>query len=131
MEMGVKFRSDLAGVITAIRFYIGSLNTGTHVAHLCDSSGGLLATATFVSETATGWQQVNFSTPVQIAPNTTYVASYFAPHGGYSYSSAYFATSGVVNEPLDALSDPAAGGNGVYVYSSNGGFPSKSFNATN
>ena len=27
----------------------------------------------------TGWQQVNFASPVQIQPNTTYVASYFAP----------------------------------------------------
>ena len=30
-EVGVKFRSDVAGTITGIRFYKGSTNTGTHV----------------------------------------------------------------------------------------------------
>ena len=40
--------------------------------------------ATFSSESASGWQQVNFSTPVDVFPNTTYVASYFAPEGHYS-----------------------------------------------
>src|SRR5262249_38363641 len=34
IEVGVKFRSDLAGFITAIRFYKGTLNTGAHVGHL-------------------------------------------------------------------------------------------------
>src|SRR5262249_54368607 len=31
VEVGVKFRSDVAGYITGIRFYKGSTNTGTHV----------------------------------------------------------------------------------------------------
>ena len=34
-----------------------------------------LATGTFTSETATGWQQVNFATPVMLPANTTYTAS--------------------------------------------------------
>ena len=38
--------------------------TGTHVGHLWDAAGDLLATATFSGETASGWQQVNFATPV-------------------------------------------------------------------
>ena len=37
VELGVKFRSDVAGSITGIRFYKGSGNTGTHVAHLWSS----------------------------------------------------------------------------------------------
>ena len=36
----------------------------------------LLATATFTSETATGWQQVTFANPVAIAADTVYVAAY-------------------------------------------------------
>ena len=47
-------------------------------------SGQLLARATFTGETASGWQQVTFSSPVIVNPNTTYVASYFAPAGHYS-----------------------------------------------
>ena len=41
-----------------------------------DHHGQLLASAPFTNETASGWQQVNFPAPVNIAANTTYVASY-------------------------------------------------------
>ena len=64
---------------------------GTHVGHLWTSTGTLLATATFTGETASGWQQVNFATPVAITANTTYVASYHAPNGHYSATDDYFA----------------------------------------
>ncbi len=79
VELGVKFRSDAAGYITGIRFYKASANTGTHVGNLWSSTGTRLATATFTGESASGWQQVNFSTPVAITSNTVYVASYFCP----------------------------------------------------
>ena len=81
--LGTKFRSDLPGYITGARFYKGSLNTGTHVATLWTNTGSQLATATFSGETASGWQQVSFATPVPIAANTTYVISYLAPKGHY------------------------------------------------
>ena len=71
----------MAGTITGIRFYKGAGNVGTHIGSLWNSSGALLASATFANETANGWQQVNFSTPVPISPNTTYVAGYLAPTG--------------------------------------------------
>ncbi|MGQ0433019.1 MAG: N,N-dimethylformamidase beta subunit family domain-containing protein, partial [Microthrixaceae bacterium] len=54
VELGVKFRADLDGTITGIRFYKGSTNTGTHVGSLWTSTGTLLAQATFTGETATG-----------------------------------------------------------------------------
>jgi Domain of unknown function (DUF4082) len=73
VELGVKFRIDVAGFITGVRFYKGSANIGTHVGNLWTSAGQLLASATFVNETASGWQQVNFATPVAIAANTIYV----------------------------------------------------------
>ncbi len=47
VELGVKFRSDVAGQITGIRFYKGSGNTGTHVGHLWTSSGTSLGSVTF------------------------------------------------------------------------------------
>ena len=75
VELGVKFESSVAGYITGIRFYKGSGNTGTHVGYLWSNTGTLLATATFTNETASGWQQVNFSTPVGIAAGTIYIAS--------------------------------------------------------
>ena len=131
IEVGVKFQSDLAGYINGIRFYKGPGNGGTHIGNLWDSTGQLLATAVFASETETGWQQVDFATPVAIAANTTYVASYYAPTGNYSYDSNYFTTSGVVNPPLRALANGADGGNGVYNYAAASTFPTQSFNASN
>jgi hypothetical protein len=82
VELGVKFHASEAGYILGVRFYKGSADTGTHIGNLWTSAGSLLATATFTNETASGWQQVNFATPVAISANTTYVASYFAPVGG-------------------------------------------------
>jgi|GEM_PF-2978975 len=128
--VGVKFRSEVAGSVTGIRFYKASTNTGTHLGSLWSSTGTLLASATFAGETGSGWQQVNFSTPVSIAANTTYIASYLAPRGHYSDTSSGFASSGVSNPPLTALASPTSP-NGVYVYSAGNAFPSNSFKATN
>ena len=114
-ELGVIFRSDVAGKINSVRFYKAAANTGTHVANLWSQSGQLLATATFRNETTSGWQQVNFSTPVSIAANTTYVASYHSKHGHYSMALNYFAGRSVDNAPLHVPADGAFGGNGVYI----------------
>ena len=128
-ELGVKFESAVPGYIVGIRFYKGSSNTGTHVGHLWSSTGTLLDSATFTNETATGWQQVSFASPVAIAADTVYIASYYAPSGDYAASGGYFASSGYSSGPLTALSNAAAGGNGVYFDGS--GFPTSSYNATN
>src|SRR5262249_45073889 len=128
-ELGVKFRSDIAGYVTGIRFYKGAGNTGSHVGHLWSAGGALLAAGPLTGETASGWQQANFSNPVAIQANTTYVASYFAPVGQYAYDSAYFASAGTDSGVLHALSNAVAGGNGVYVGGS--AFPTNSFNSTN
>src|SRR5205085_10772509 len=60
LELGVKFKTDVAGGITGIRFYKGDLNTGTHLGNLWTSTGQLLGSATFSNETASGWQTVTF-----------------------------------------------------------------------
>jgi hypothetical protein len=131
VEAGVKFRSDVAGNIIGIRFYKASTNTGTHVGNLWSSSGTRLATATFTGETASGWQQVNFATPVAITANTVYVASYHTNVGHYGIDEYYFATVGVDNPPLHALADGVSGGNGVYRYGSTSTFPNQSWHAFN
>ena len=131
VELGVKFRSDVAGNIIGIRFHKAATNTGTHVANLWNSSGTKLATATFTGETASGWQQVNFATPVAIAANTVYIASYHANNGHYGCDVNYFSSLGVDNAPLHALADGASGGNGVYAYGSSSTFPNQTWNAAN
>lgn len=126
VELGLKFRSDVSGYITGIRFYKASTNTGTHIGTLWSSSGQKLATATFANETASGWQQVNFSTPVAISANTTYVASYHVNTGHYSFNSGYFAGRTVTNPPLTALAD-----GGVYSYGSSVVFPNQTYQSGN
>ena len=131
MELGVKFRSDVAGTITGIRFYKASTNTGTHVGTLWSSTGTNLATVTFTGETGSGWQQMLFSSPVAITANTVYVASYHANTGHYSADVNYFATTGVDNPPLHALANGVSGGNGVFAYGTTPAFPTQTWNAAN
>ncbi|MFL6127503.1 MAG: DUF4082 domain-containing protein [Mycobacteriales bacterium] len=130
VEVGVKFRADVAGQVTALRFYKGAGNTGTHVGHLWSATGTALATATFIGETAGGWQQVNLTSPVSVAADTTYVASYYAPVGRYAADTDGL-SSAVDNAPLHALAAGSSGGNGVYRYGTGGGFPNSSFQASN
>jgi hypothetical protein len=130
VALGVKFRSEVAGAVTGIRFYKASTNTGAHVGSLWSASGTLLASATFTGETASGWQQVSFSTPVTIAANTTYIAGYLAPKGHYSDTASGFASSGVSNPPLSALANSTSP-DGVYAYSAVSTFPTSSYKATN
>ena len=130
VEVGVKFRTDTAGFITGIRFYKGTGNTGTHVGNLWNVSGTRLATVTFSGETASGWQQANFSTPVAVSANTTYIASYLAPTGHYADDAGFFAT-GVDNAPLHALADGIDGADGVYSYGSTSSFPSSGYQSSN
>lgn len=131
VELGVQFRSDVAGSTTGIRFYKATANTGTHLGHLWSSTGTLLASATFTGESASGWQQVNFATPVAIAANTVYVASYYATVGHYSADTNYFSSNGVDNPPLHALANGVSGGNGVYAYGASSAFPNQTWNAAN
>ncbi|MEU2052206.1 DUF4082 domain-containing protein [Streptomyces bungoensis] len=131
VELGVKFRTTVAGSITGVRFYKSPVNTGTHTGSLWSASGTRLATGTFTNETASGWQQLNFSTPVAVKANTTYVASYFAPNGGYSYDGGYFSGGDAGLAPLTALKSGTDGGNGVYHYGSTSAFPSSQSSGSN
>ena len=132
VELGVKFRSDVAGKIVGIRFYKAVTNTGRHVGNLWTDWGLLLAAATFSGETASGWQQVNFLTPVWINANTVYVASYHCDSGHYSADFNYFsATAGEDNPPLHALRSTLSNWNGVYSYGPTSTFPNQSWNSGN
>lgn len=130
VNVGVKFTTTANGWITGIRFYKGPYNTGTHTGELWDSSGDLLGQVTFTNETATGWQQANFATPIAVTAGTTYIASYYAPNGGYSVTSGDLA-SAVSNPPLEALPSGSSGGNGIYAYGSSPAFPQYSYNSSN
>ncbi|MDQ4490356.1 DUF4082 domain-containing protein [Sinomonas sp. ASV486] len=129
VELGTQFTSDVAGSVTAIKFYKGSQNTGTHIGHLWTAGGTLLATVTFSGETSSGWQTATLSGPVAISANTAYVVSYYAPNGFYSATGNFFATSADA-PPLHGLASTASHLNGLYKYGTSG-FPTSSYNATN
>jgi hypothetical protein len=129
-ELGVKFTSDVSGYVTGVRFYKGGVaNGGTHIGHLWAATGGsALASATFTGETASGWQEVDFATPVLITANTMYIASYYAPEGNYAIDTGLQPgglLAGVNNPPLHAVANSISP-NGVFLQQLGGGFPSQS-----
>jgi hypothetical protein len=131
VELGVKFRSDVNGLITGVRYYKSAANTGTHIGNLWSATGTLLARATFVNETTSGWQQVLFSSPVAITAGTTYIASYHTNSGHYADDPGYFAGTGLDSGPLHALADGLQGANGVYAYGVNSSFPANGWDSSN
>ena len=130
VEVGVKFRAALDGFATGLRFYKGAINTGVHTGHLWTVGGQQLAELTFTGETASGWQEATFASPVALVANTVYVASYHAPNGHYAVDGSYFAAGGVDNGPLHALGNGESQ-NGVYKYGPSGSFPNDTFNSAN
>ena len=130
LELGMKFTSDANGLITGVRIYKVSGDTGTHVGSLWTSDGQKLASVTFTGESDSGWQQANFSTPVAITANTLYVVSYSTPLGAFAYTDNYFFNGSIDNPPLHAPASGAVNGNGVYAYGP-GNFPMVSNYARN
>jgi len=130
IEVGMKFRSAVAGFITGVRFYKAIGDPGTHIGNLWSSSGTLLASVLFTGETANGWQQANFSGPVAIDANTTYVISYHSSANYYTSTEGGLATA-VTTGNLTALGNGTDGPNGVYIYSAIPAFPTQTYNSSN
>ncbi|ODT82135.1 MAG: Mo-co oxidoreductase dimerization domain protein [Pelagibacterium sp. SCN 64-44] len=125
VNLGVKFVAATDGMITGVRYYRSAADPGTHTGSLWSSTGALLATGTFVNETASGWQTLIFANPIPITAGTTYVASYHS-NGNYASSANYFVTDRVNG----VLTAPAAG-NGVFTYGSGNLFPTGTYNGAN
>jgi len=126
VTVGLKFYSDVPGLVTGVRFYKGTGNTGMHTGALWSSTGARLATVTFSGETASGWQQANFSSPITIAANTTYVVSYTAPTGGHAHDQ-YYPWSSLSSGPLHV----SGASPGVFTYGSGVLFPASTWNSSN
>ena len=126
VTVGVTFYSDVPGSVTGVRFYKGPNNIGTHVGNLWSSTGAKLASVTFAGETASGWQQANFSTPVAITANTIYVISYTTPNGRHAHDQYYSWSN------LSASSLHVSGSSpGVFTYGAGPLFPTSAWNDSN
>jgi hypothetical protein len=124
-ELGTKFTSNISGSITAIRFWKSSSETGQHIGRIWSASGQLLASVTFASETASGWQQQSLASPLAIAANTVYVVSV------NSGSNAYYAatTTGLATQVINQNLSTVLGNNGVY--GPVGQFPTNTYSQSN
>ncbi|MFM2145843.1 MAG: hypothetical protein RL732_679, partial [Bacteroidota bacterium] len=131
IELGMKFRSSDDGYVTGVRFFKPTNNDlGTHTGELYSATGTRLAQVTFTGETASGWQQANFATPVLISKNTTYIIAYHCTAGNYHEYVNYFQTA-AVSAPLTGLADGTDGSNGLYIYSNTPAFPTSTYSKTN
>ncbi|WP_051266589.1 DUF4082 domain-containing protein [Nakamurella lactea] len=112
VALGIRFTSDKAGMVTAVKFYAGPGNTGPQPVAIWDATGAKIGSGQSTS-TDTGWRSVRLDTPVPITVGATYTASYTAPHGHYAV------TSGGLAAGIDSgyLHIPAGGG--VYNYPGN------------
>ena len=131
VELGVRFTAAIDGSVTGIRFYKGSLNTGTHTGSLWTTDGTQLATGTFTNESASGWQTLTFATPVAITAGTTYVASYHAPNGNYSYTTNYFDYQHMTYPLTAPAGNQPPTGNGVFAYEPDTSYPVESSSGNN
>ncbi|MBL9076159.1 MAG: DUF4082 domain-containing protein [Planctomycetes bacterium] len=130
IELGMKFRADVDGHVTALRYYKPVGATGTRTGHLWTAAGALLAEQVFTGETASGWQQVVLPAPVAVTAGTTYVVSYFSASGDYVATNSGFSQAWG-NGFVHGLANGTDGGNGVYVYTPTGAFPTQTFQANN
>jgi hypothetical protein len=108
-QTGTRFRSSAAGVVTTIRFYKGSQNTGTHTGYLRNAAGTVLAQVTFQNETASGWQTAVLSSPVRLTVNTEYRVTLYAPSARYAVTTSGLSTP-VTSGPLSTLGGVAGYG---------------------
>jgi hypothetical protein len=139
VELGMRFRSESAGMLKAIRFFktVESGN-GTFEVKLWNTQTGQLAhpvnataSVTFQpGSNASGWQTVFLPSPVMIEANTTYIASYRVPSGRYAVTNGAFAVP-KINAPLIAPATGEGGSNGVYRYQDDGNMPVDSYLSSN
>lgn len=123
-ELGIRFRSTVAGQIIAVRHWKHSNDVATHIGRIWSDAGTLLASATFTSETSSGWQEQELPVPVNVSAETFYRASVNSING------AWFTAHGFDSQ-IQNLNLIAPVGAGVYASAGVGNFPNLTFNNTN
>ena len=91
----------------------------------------MLASATFSSETASGWQEVDLREPRVDCREHDLRGLVLHGAAAFTRSRVPYFTSSIYTPPLRALADGDGGGNGVYQYGTGGGFPTSTFNSAN
>lgn len=120
ITVGMQFTTSASGQITGVRFYKQSGNIGSHVGIIYSPTGTVLWSQPFTNETASGWQTVIFTTPLQVTAGS-YVAACYSASGWYNSDNTGFKTP-VTNGVL-------TGTKGVYLYGN--GFPTSTYLQSN
>lgn len=124
INAGAKFKVNGAPYVQGVKFYKGSGNTGIHTAHLYDITASTdLASAEYTDETSSGWQSVDFESPVQVQNTHDYMVWVQMPNGNYAVDGApggsnSFDDHGQFGASDDVVYMPGGTGTGVYSYSS-------------
>ena len=129
VEVGMRFRTNVAGTVQALRFYRGTGNANGYTARLWSSTGTLLAQVAVRDGRIPGWQEAPLPTPVALSANTLYVVSYHTSNGRFARDVSGLAST-ITSGNLTAPSSASLGGNGVFAYG-NGGFPASSYKDAN
>ncbi|MFC7788620.1 DUF4082 domain-containing protein [Microbacterium sp. MAHUQ-60] len=125
VELGVRFTPQKPGTISAIQYYQSTGARDVKQATLWSSNGKVLAKARFKATRTAGWRTVKLDTPVKVKARSTYVASYFAPKGGYPSISNDLASDKTLN------GFTLKKGAGVFHYGSKSRFPKSTFRGNN
>src|SRR5450432_123086 len=138
ITVGMKFQSSLSTSVTGVRFYklpnmLGNLTPppAAHTGVLYDAGGVALGTVDFAGETASGWQDQKFATPIAITAGLTYTIAVFMSDGFYTADvhglDAPISSNGVVTSLGNTANPP----NGVFAYGGTPTFPNTGFIGSN
>lgn len=119
VTLSTRFTSDADGNVTGMRFYRAATAPASVIGLLYTDAGTELARATFGTLT-TGWNSVNFPTPVAIVAGTAYRVAYWS-------SGPYVASTGFFNTPV--TNGHLTGTNGYFGYSATPASGTQQFNA--
>jgi len=129
-EAGVRFKSEVAGYVVAIRFHRRVDDSASQVVHLWTGEGDLLAEARSDWEGVSGWQEVPLPRPVAIEAGASYVASRQLGEGRVPVTKSYF-EQGVANPPLHVDVGTPANVGGVFAFGHTRTFPTEGFRGAN
>lgn len=82
-NLGARVVADVAGRITALRYFRMLGDPGPHIGQVWSINGVKLAEVDFSNETPLGWQRQDLLSPVFLAAGTPVVISVSSPNGSH------------------------------------------------
>lgn len=122
-NLGVRFKTSVAGNLTDVCYYKDATLTGTHTASVWDDSCTLLGSKVIGNDTGTGWKCQALDAAIPLLANTYYRVAVHFPTANYIKVNNFFSTA-----YTESNLSVAAGG-GRYFDSATIGCPTNSTNS--